>query len=203
MHYQHIATPFGNFAAYTYMRNEWDDRGVVILHFEPLGELTEVPLATTYDGRPVISHDALDAEGARQHPEQVGGFWKPRPTFEINRKTYSGTLEVKFGTYTESSHYDPEMHGKPWARVSHYTHTENLTDSARDKLAAWILEHRDEILTSEFLARDLYDRAQEDYKHAERGVKDAQEKLAEAEQHMADMLNAEAAALLALREVEK
>lgn len=204
MQYQLVKTPFGNFAAYTYMRNEWEDRGHQTIHLEPLGELAELPLKESYDGQPTLDHDALDAEGARQFPDQAGSIWKPRPSFEINRKHYSGTLEIKFGTYTASSHYDPSMNGKPYARVSSYsTLGEGLTDSAREKLAAWIIEHKDEILTPEFLALDAYDRAQANYRHAEESVKKAQAALAEAEQHLTSAAQTEAETLLALREIEK
>lgn len=197
MQYQFIETPFGNFAAYTYMRNEWEDRGRQTIHLEPLGELAEVPLKTMYDGHPVIDHNALDEEGARQHPEQVGGIWKAKPTYEINRKQYSGTLEARFGIHSQTSHYDPEMLGKTYVTVSSYT-GESPTDSAREKLAAWILEHHDEILAPEFLARDAYDRAQADSRRAERGVKEAQAALAEAEQYLTNAVQAEADALSAL-----
>lgn len=186
-HYAHIQTPYGNFAASTYLPGEQRD-GVTLIHLEPVGALDALPTHQSYIGRLTLDHDALKAEGARQARERgadLPDWFTPSPSFTINGKTYAGTVEVKLETLSE--HYG-ERAGERVAYASSWTN-EPLTPSAASAIAALILEREAEILTPEFRAMDEADRLVGELHWARKDEEKARITLSEAEAKVTSLVD--------------
>lgn len=169
---KHVTTPFGNFAVSTYRPAEWADNHRVEIWATPIGELDHVP-SKLYSNRIGIDSDALRAEGERQaaaNGYENPPYLLPAPSYVVNRKRY-------FHSTVEISYWEPSPN-RPIGQttVSAFAgFCDELSDSARAKLAQWFEEHRDEILTPLFLAEDADVRAADEIMDAQRRQQEAEE----------------------------
>lgn len=169
-----VDTPFGRFAAN--MRPIGDGQSVINL--EPMGELDEVPL----DARGSLDYAALEAEAERIHGKRP--MLITPNEFIVNRKSYSGTLEVRY--------VDPAWdRTRRVAYVTHYAglQSDEITDSAREKIAAYMLEHEHEILTPERMLDGERNRLQNRAERARQQVLDLEEQLEAARTELNEILD--------------
>lgn len=156
-HYALAITPYGNFAVQS--RHSDSPHTIESFRLTPIGELAELPLKFYNDTiGTVLDQDALRVEAARQLAARGSApspYLHPSPEFTVNRVHYSQELTI--------------ITRKTWNSDQPHTFVDtfyDMTDSAQSKIVAWWTEHRDEIVTPEFLALSELESARSDQRYA-------------------------------------
>ncbi|MEV5068902.1 hypothetical protein MRBLMI12_000458 [Microbacterium sp. LMI12-1-1.1] len=160
-HWSHTETPFGSIV---YATSNRGDVPSITLH--GAGELdAAAALTTDHNGDSVPNWDAMKAEAKRQAEEAgapLASWYTPNPSLTINGKSYSDTVWGELRT---------DVDGIDWV----YFRNGGLTDAARRKLGAWILENRTALFDGENGRASAIASARDALRWAEMAVTEAEE----------------------------